>query len=170
MRPAFFVTLFPTSHPVDTSMHCPSTEFGHGAMPGTKKMLDLDLVLKVVMPSDPTFHFRIYVHIQLIVTKLGILKGVTSHSHMITNINCKCSLNIYLAHYSTNLLCSTCKITLKEIGHHRGTCNKERNKAGGVRKGAGRKKRMQSVESQNLDSFSMNQILLALQKHMSNLA
>ena len=37
-----------------------------------------DLILKVVMPSDPTFHFRIYVYIQVIVTKLGILKGVTS--------------------------------------------------------------------------------------------
>ena len=35
---------------------------GHGAMPGTKKMPDLDLILKVVMPSDPTFHFRIYVY------------------------------------------------------------------------------------------------------------
>ena len=58
----------------------------------------------------------------------------------------------------------------KKIGRHRGTCNKKRNKAGGVRKGAGRKKRMQSVESQNLGSFSMNQILLALQKHMSKLA
>ena len=31
---------------------------GHGAMPGTKKMPDLELILKVVMPSDPTFHFR----------------------------------------------------------------------------------------------------------------
>ena len=51
-----------------------------------------------------------------------------------------------------------------KIGHHRGTCNKERNKAGGVRKGAGRKKRMQLVEFQNLGSFSINQILLALQK------
>ena len=29
---------------------------------------------------------------------------------------------------------------------------------------------MQLVESQNLGSFSMKQILLALQKHMSNLA
>ena len=57
-----------------------------------------------------------------------------------------------------------------KIGRHRGTCNKEGHKAGGVRKGAGRKKRMQSVESQNLGSFSMNQILLALQKHMSNFA
>ena len=56
------------------------------------------------------------------------------------------------------------------IGCHRGTCNKKGHKAGGVRKGAGRKKRMQSVESQNLGSFSMNQILSALQKHMSNLA
>ena len=50
-----------------------------------------------------------------------------------------------------------------KIGHHRGACNKEGHKAGGVRKGAGRKKRMQLVESQNLGSFSMNQILLALQ-------
>ena len=33
---------------------------GHGAMPGTKKMPDLELILKVVMPSDPTFHFRNY--------------------------------------------------------------------------------------------------------------
>ena len=57
-----------------------------------------------------------------------------------------------------------------KIGHHRGTCNKEGHKAGGVRKGAGRKKRMQSVASQNLGTFSTNQILLALQKHMSNLA
>ena len=31
---------------------------GHGAMPGTKKMPNLELILKVVMPSDPTFHFR----------------------------------------------------------------------------------------------------------------
>ena len=130
-------------------------------------MPDLELILKVVMPSDPTFHFRNYVYIRLIVTKLGIFKGVTSHSHTITNINCKC---MYLAHYSTDLLRSTCKINLQKIGHHRGTCNKEKNKAGGVRKGAGRKKRMQSVEPQNLGSFSMNQILLALQKHMSNLA
>ena len=36
---------------------------GHGAMPGTKKMPDLELILKVVMPSDPTFHFRNYVYI-----------------------------------------------------------------------------------------------------------
>ena len=86
----------------------------HGAMPGTKKMPDLELILKVVMPSDPTFHFRNYVYIRLIVTKLGILKGVTSHSHMITNIHCKCSFNMYLAHYSTDLLCSTCKTTLKK--------------------------------------------------------
>ena len=50
-----------------------------------------------------------------------------------------------------------------KIGHSRGTCNKEGHKAGGVRKGAGRKKRMQSFESQN---FSMNQILLDLQKHI----
>ena len=49
-----------------------------------------------------------------------------------------------------------------KIGHRRGACNKEGHKAGGVRKGAGRKKRMQLVESQNLGSFSMNQILLAL--------
>ena len=94
-------------------------------MPGTKKMPDLELILKVVMPSDPTFHFRNYVYdstyIRLIVTKLGILKGVTSHSHMITNINCKCSLNMYLAHYTTDLLHSTCKKTTTKIGHHRGT-------------------------------------------------
>ena len=57
----------------------------------------------------------------------------------------------------------------KKIGRRRGTRNKEGHKAGGVRKGAARKKRMQSVESQNLGSFSMKQILLALQKHMSNL-
>ena len=57
-----------------------------------------------------------------------------------------------------------------KIGRHRGTRNKEGHKAGGVRKGAGRKKRIQSVESQNLGSFSMKQILLALQKHMSSLA
>ena len=57
-----------------------------------------------------------------------------------------------------------------KIGSRIGTCNKEEHKAGGVRKGAGRKKRMQSVEPQNLGSFSMKQILLALQKHMSNLA
>ena len=87
---------------------------GPGAMPGTKKMPNLDLILKVVMPSDPTFHFRIYVYIQLIVTKLGILKGVTSLGHMITNINCKCSLNMYLAHYSTDLLRLTCKIALQK--------------------------------------------------------
>ena len=57
-----------------------------------------------------------------------------------------------------------------KIGCHRGTHNKEGHKAGGVIKGAGRKTRMQSVEFQNLGSFSMKQILLALQKHMSNLA
>ena len=51
----------------------------------------------------------------------------------------------------------------KKIGCCRGTCNKEGNKIGGVRKGAGRKKRMQLVECQNLGRFSMNQILLALQ-------
>ena len=61
------------------------TSSGHGAMPGTKKMPDLELILKVVMPWDPTFHFRNYVYIRLIVTKLGILKGVTSCSHTITN-------------------------------------------------------------------------------------
>ena len=44
------------------------------------------------MPSDPTLQFRIYVYIQLIVTKLGIFKGVTSHSHMITNITVICIL------------------------------------------------------------------------------
>ena len=57
-----------------------------------------------------------------------------------------------------------------KIGHRRGACNKEGHKEGGVRKGAGRKKRMQSVESQNLGSFSMKQILIALQKHMGSLA
>ena len=57
----------------------------------------------------------------------------------------------------------------KKIGCCRGTRNKEGHMAGGVRKGAGRKKRMQSVESQNLGSFSMNQIILALHKHMRNL-
>ena len=57
-----------------------------------------------------------------------------------------------------------------KIGCHRGTCNKEGHKAGGVRKGPGRKKRMQSVESQNLGSFSMNQILLAFHTYMRNLA
>ena len=62
------------------------------------------------------------------------------------------------------------KNSTKKIVRHRGTFNKEGHKAGGVRKGAGRKKRMQSVESQNLGSFSMKQILLALQKHMNNLA
>ena len=35
-----------------------------------------------------------------------------------------------------------------KIGRRRGTCNKEGHKAGGVRKGAGRKKRMQSFESE----------------------
>ena len=139
------------------------THIGHGAMPGTKNMPDLGLNSESGNAIRPYFHFRIYAYIRLIVTKLGIFEGVTSHSHMITNINCKCSLNMYLAHYSTDLLHSTCK----KIGCNRGTCNKEEHKAGGVRKGAGRKKRMQSVESQNLGSFSMNQILLALQKHMS---
>ena len=52
-----------------------------------------------------------------------------------------------------------------KIGPDRGTHNEEGHKAGGVRKGAGRKKRMQSVESQNLGSFLMKQIGLALQKH-----
>ena len=39
-------------------MHCPvlpevekEGALGHGAMPGTKKMPDLELILKVVMPS-----------------------------------------------------------------------------------------------------------------------
>ena len=58
----------------------------------------------------------------------------------------------------------------KKIGSCRATCNKDGHKAGGVRKGGGRKKRMQSVESQNFGSFSMNQILLALQRYMSNVA
>ena len=66
---------------------------------------------------------------------------------------------------SFNMKNSTTKIVC-----HRGIRNKEGHKVEGVRKGAGRKKRMQSVESQNLGSFSMKQILLALQKHMSNLA
>ena len=35
-----------------------------------------------------------------------------------------------------------------KIGRRRGTRNKEGHKAGGVRKGAGRKKRMQSFESE----------------------
>ena len=38
----------------------------------------------------------------------------------------------------------------------------EGHKTGGVRKDADRKKRMQLVESQDLGSFSMNKILLAL--------
>jgi hypothetical protein len=36
----------------------------------------------------------------------------------------------------------------KKMGRRTGTCNKEGNKAGGVRKGAGRKKTMQSFESE----------------------
>ena len=50
-----------------------------------------------------------------------------------------------------------------KVGHCRGACNKEGHKERGVRKGAGRKKRMLLVECQNLGRFSMNQILLALQ-------
>ena len=61
-----------------------------------------------------SIHFRIYVYIQLIVTKLGIFKSVTSHGHTITNINCKCTLNVYLACFSTNLLHPTCKIPLQK--------------------------------------------------------
>ena len=57
-----------------------------------------------------------------------------------------------------------------KIGCCGGACNREGHKTGGVRKDADRKKRMQLVESQNLGSFLMNQILLALHKHMSNLA
>ena len=102
------------SHQCHMAFFLTACLMGHDAMPGTKKMPDLELILKVVMPSDPTFHFRNYVYIRLIVTKLGILKGVTSHSHTITNINCKCSLNMYLAHYTTDLLHSTCKITLQK--------------------------------------------------------
>ena len=88
-------------------------------MPGTKKMPDLGtyLILKVVIPSDPvttSFLFKIYVYIRLNVNELGIFEGVTSHSHMITNINCQCSLNMYLAHSSTDLLRLTCKIALQK--------------------------------------------------------
>ena len=90
---------------------------GHGRHAWNQKDAQIGYItLKVVIPSDPvitSFHFRIYVYIQLIVNKLGIFKCVTSHSHMITNINCKCSLNMHPAHYSTNLLHSTCKITLQ---------------------------------------------------------
>ena len=46
--------------------------------------------------------------------ELGIFEGVTSHSHMITNSNCQCSLNVYLAHSSTDLLRLTCKIALQK--------------------------------------------------------
>jgi len=48
---------------------------GHGVMPGTKNMPDLDIILKVVIPSDPftaSFHFRNYVYIRLIVNELGM--------------------------------------------------------------------------------------------------
>ena len=45
------------SHPRTVASSC-CRAAGHGAMPGTKKMPDLELILKVVMPSDPTFHFR----------------------------------------------------------------------------------------------------------------
>ena len=65
------------------------------------------LILKVVIPSDPvttSFLFKIYVYIRLNVNELGIFKCVTSHSHTITDINCQCSLNVYLAHSSTDLL------------------------------------------------------------------
>ena len=75
------------------------------------------LTLKVVILSDPvttSFLFKIYVYIRLNVNELGIFKGVTSHSHMITNINCQCSLNMYLAHSSTDLLRLTCKIALQK--------------------------------------------------------
>ena len=74
------------------------------------------LILKVVIPSDPvtTFPFKIYVYIRLNVNDLGIFKGVTSHSHTITNINCQCSLNVYLTHSSTDLLRLTCKIALQK--------------------------------------------------------
>ena len=110
-HPDHSVTLNNLAYALRTRFEQRGASNGHGAMPGTKKMPDLELILKVVMPSDPTFHFRNSVYIRLIVTKLGIFKGVTSHSHTITNINCKC---MYLAHYSTDLLRSTCKITLKK--------------------------------------------------------
>ena len=123
-------------------------------MPGTKKMPDLELILKVVMPSDPTFHFKNYVYIRLIVTKLGILKGVTSHSHTITNIHCKCSFNMYLSCPLLHRFASfNMQNNTKKMIHHRGTCNMEGHKEGGVRKGAGRKKRMQSVDLKTWAAF-----------------
>ena len=75
------------------------------------------LIPKVVIPSDPvttSFLFKIYVYIWLNVNELGIFKGVTSHSHAITNINCQCSLNVYLAHSSTDFVHLTCKIALQK--------------------------------------------------------
>jgi len=60
---------------------------------------------------------------------------------MLTNINCKHNLNMYLACSSTNFLCPTSKITLQKWAIAQVLINKEGHKAGGVRKGAGRKKR-----------------------------
>jgi hypothetical protein len=54
-----------------------------------------------------------------------------------------------------------------KMGRRKGTHNKEKNKAGGVKKGAGMEKNTKLGFS--LGSFLMNQILSALCKHMSNL-
>ena len=39
-----------------------------------KRCLIWEFIPKVIMPSDPSFHFRIYIYIQLIVNKLGIFE------------------------------------------------------------------------------------------------
>ena len=119
------------------------------------------------MPSDPTLQFRIYVYIQLIVTKLGIFKGVTSWvtQLLISNINCKCTLNIVHQFPLPNMQNDSTK-----IGCHRGTI---------IRKGTRQevpdcKQKSNGIDIQSfglaLGSFLMNQILLALHKHMNNLA
>ena len=68
--------------------------------------------LRTSTPVTTSFLFKIYVYIRLNVNELGIFEGVTSHSHMITNINSAAST--YLAHSSTDLLRLTCKIALKK--------------------------------------------------------
>ena len=84
--------------------------FGHGAMPGTKKMPDLDIILKVVIPIRPLHSFFPFQNLCLY--QACLRRDLLSH--MITNINCKCNLNVNFAHYSTNFLCKTSKIILQK--------------------------------------------------------
>ena len=83
---------------------------GHGALPRTKKMPNLDIILKVVIPIRPLHSFFPFQNLCLY--QACLRRDLLSH--MIANINCKCNLNGNLARYSTNFLCKTSKITLKK--------------------------------------------------------